>query len=120
MQIVIQIVISGRNTCIHYKGLSLYSTATQNYWGSPNAKICTGDTKICLTHNAKIKFVFPPTQTPNANQWNIGCFGSPTPFFCVGHVHLIFVHFDFIRIGSRFLSGIWALEYWNLIEIQPN
>ena len=58
--------------------LSLYDTATQNYWRcgftlgqSPNAKICVGDTnmlvcknaKICVTPNANAKICV----TPNAN-----------------------------------------------------
>ena len=62
--------------------------------GSSNVKICIGNTnmlvskdaKICLTPNAKHKIAFPQTQTPNANQWNIGIYGFPTrKFTCTFH-----------------------------------
>ena len=33
--------------------------------------------KICVTPTRNIKFALPPTQKPNASQWNIGCVGSP-------------------------------------------
>ena len=94
--------------------LSLYSTATQNYWptlifafgGSPNAKICVGNTnmlvskntKICRTPNTKHKICV----SPNANQWNIGCIGSPTQNIYIGQVHFIFVDVDFFQVGSHF------------------
>ena len=63
-------------------------------WGALSMrKTCVCDTnmllsknaKICLTPTRNIKFAFPPTQTPNANQWNIGCIGSPMQNFRVGH-----------------------------------
>ena len=37
-----------------------------------------------------LKFAFPPTQNPNASQWNIGCVGSLALGPCIGHVHFIF------------------------------
>ena len=44
-----------------------------------------------------LRFVLPPTQTPNANLWNIGRVGSPTQNSCVGHVDfMLFVH-HFLR-----------------------
>ena len=36
--------------------------------------------KFALSPTPNLKFVLPLTRTPNANQWNIGCVGSP----CIG------------------------------------
>ena len=58
--------------------------------------------KITLPPTQNIKFAFPPTQTLNANQRNIGCFGSPKQHFCIVHAHLIFVDVNLIRFGSCF------------------
>ena len=66
--------------------------------------------KICLTPQRET-CAFPPTQTRNANQWNVGCVGSPTQNLGVGHVHLIFVYVYFIRVGSRF-----SVEYGLNVE----
>ena len=55
------------------------------------------DTKICVTPNANVKNLPYPQQQPlNFSRW-------PCTFhlFCV----------DFIRVGSRFFSGIWALNF---------
>ena len=52
-----------------------------------------------LTQN--IKFAFPPTQNPNASQWNIGCVGSLALGLCVGHVHFIFFVLISFALGSR-------------------
>ena len=66
--------------------------------------------KFALPQTRNIKFAFVPTQTLNANQWNIGCFGSPTNNVCVGHVHfMFFVLISFAFGGQRKPSGIWAL-----------
>ena len=105
--------------------LSLYSTAMQNYWRwgfalgqLPNAKIRVGDTNMLVSKNAftptrTLKFALPPTQNPNASQWNIGCVGSPTQNSCIGHVDfMLFIPFfsRWVPNGNAVLSGIWALE----------
>ena len=48
-----------------------------------------------------LKFAFPPTQNPNASQWNIGCVGSLALGLCVGHVHFIFFVLISFALGSR-------------------
>ena len=68
--------------------------------------------KFALFPTRNIKFVLPPAQNPNASQWNIGCVGSQTHNFRVGHVHFIFWCGDFIRIGSRF-----SVEYGLLTHV---
>ena len=85
-----QVAESGKTSCytseVGSAMLNLYSTATQNYWHwananfrSPNRKICVPTCwylkmlKFALPPTRDIKFAFPPTQTPNGNQWNIGC-----------------------------------------------
>ena len=40
--------------------------------------------KIALPPMQNIKIVLPPTQNPNASQWNIGCVGSQTKIFALG------------------------------------
>ena len=50
----------------------------------------------------KLKFVLPPTQTPNASQWNIVCVGCPGVGSRVGHVHLIFFVSISFALGSQF------------------
>ena len=70
--------------------------------------------KICVSPTQNIKFVFPPTQNPNASQWNIGCVGSLALGLCVGHVHFIFFVLVSFALGSRpneVFSEIWALKY---------
>ena len=73
---------------------------------SKNAKFAVPLTQI-------FKFALPPTQNPNASQWNIGCVGSQTQNFCVGHVHsTLFVLIPFVLVTQRnpVCSGIWALS----------
>ena len=36
----------------------------------------------------RTKFALPPTQNPNASQWNIGYFESPGVGACIGHVRM--------------------------------
>ena len=54
--------------------------------------------KFALTPTQILKFTLPPTQNPNASQWNIGCVGSQTQNFHIGHVHFTFFCVDFICI----------------------
>ena len=70
-----------------FNDYSLYSTATQNHsrW-------------VLLRH---------PTQNPNASQWNIGCVGSQTQNFRVGHVHFMF----FVLISFAFGTQRESVEY---------
>ena len=52
--------------------------------------------------NMAFKFVLPPTQTPQASQWNRGCLGSPTQNFRIGYVHfMLFVLISFTLITQR-------------------
>ena len=49
-----------------------------------------------------LKFALPPTQTPNANRWNIGHGGSLNQKSCVGHVDFIlFVLISFALVFQR-------------------
>ena len=66
--------------------------------------------KFVLPPTRMLKFVLPPTQNPNMSQWNIGCVGSQAQNSRVGHVHFFSFCVDFILVGSRFFSGIWALK----------
>ena len=47
--------------------------------------------KFALPSTPNLKFALPPMPNPNASQWNIGCVGSQTQNFCIGHVHLNFL-----------------------------
>ena len=58
--------------------------------------------QFCVGYLKVLKFALPPMQNPNVSQWNIGCVGSPTHNFRVGHVHFICFGVDFFRVGSRF------------------
>ena len=87
--------------------LSLYSTATQNYW-----------LRGLALGNAKIKqhvgiFALPPTPTPDASQWNIGGVGSSG----VGHVYFMYISccLCIIFCAKADSSGIWALSAENLV-----
>ena len=47
-----------------------------------------------------LKFALPPTQTPNANRWNIGRVRSPTQNSRVGHVgHSGVGQLDFVHVA---------------------
>ena len=99
--------------------LSLYSTATQNHlcwvlalaW-TPTPQFWVTYTNMLGSKNAK--FALPKTRDPNVSQWNIGCVGSPTQFFCVGHVYfMLFIPGFFLRWipnANSVLSGIWTLH----------
>ena len=61
--------------------------------------------KICVTPTRNIKFALPPTQNPNASQWNIGIYK-----FCVGHVHsMLFVLISFALVTQREPSLQWNM-----------
>ena len=79
-------------------------------WVSKNAK-------ICVTPKVNSKICFTPKANPNANRWNIGRVRSPTQISCVGHVHFFLFFVDFIRVGSRFFSGIWALVLFHVKNV---
>ena len=57
---------------------------------------------MLVSKKKTLKFALPPTQNPNASQWNIGCVRSQTQNSSVGHIHFFFFGDDFIRVGSRF------------------
>ena len=67
--------------------------------------------KLALPPTRNLKFAFHPTRHPNASQWNIGCVGSPTQNFGVGHVHFTFFGVNFISVGYRF-----SVEYGLIIQ----
>ena len=69
-------------------------------------------TKICVTPNANFKICLPPTHNPNASQWNMGCVGSPTQNFCVGHVDfMLFVLISFALVTQREPSLQWNMGF---------
>ena len=58
---------------------------------------------------------------PKASQWNIGCVGSQMQIYRVGHVHLILLGVNFIRVGSHFFLveyGLWSNAFQKRVE--PN
>ena len=98
-------------------GLSLYSMGCKNMrilslrWLSPPMRnLVLGiptcwylkTLKFALPPTQILKFALPPTRNPNTSQLNIGCFGSQTQSFRIGHVHIIFLGVEFICVGSRF------------------
>ena len=56
--------------------------------------------KFAFLPTPNLKIALPPTPTPNASQWYIGCIGSPTQISRVGHVHFFFF---LCRFHSRWL-----------------
>ena len=89
---------------------SLYSTAAQNYW---HWGLALGDAKIyqhvgifwrylmlkfALHPTPNLKFVLPPTPTPDASQWNIGGVGSSG----VGHVYFMYISCIFHVVCASF------------------
>ena len=88
--------------------------------------------KFAFPPTRNIKFALPPIQNPNASQWNIGCVGSPTQNFGIGHVHLIlFVLISFALVTQREHSLQWnmglkctkimkLLEYLQMYCALPN
>ena len=59
--------------------------------------------KFAFSPKANLKFALPLMRTPNASQWNIGCVGSPTQNFHVGHVHC--------RLFVSISYALFAVEY---------
>ena len=111
------------------KVLSLYSTATQHTWrrglvlgNAPDARKLrwryqhvgilepTQNVKFASPPTQNVKFALPPTPTPDASQWNIGGFGSPTQDFCVGHIHfMLFMSISFASGTQRKLVFQWNM-----------
>ena len=105
---------------------SLYSTATQNpsRWGfalgkPPTREVCGENTNMLVFKKPAeptrtLKFVLPPTRTPNAKRWNIGRVGSSRVGARVGHVHFMIFVLTSFALGTQrkpfFLCGIWAYE----------
>ena len=59
-----------------------------------------------------MKFALPPRQNPNASQWNIGCVGSSTQNFRIGHVHfMLFVLISFALVTQREPSLQWNMDF---------
>ena len=58
--------------------------------------------KFASPPTPNLKFAFPPTQNPNASQWNIGCLGYQTQISGVRHVHFIFFVSISFALGSQF------------------
>ena len=66
--------------------------------------------KICVTPNGKHEICVTPTQNPNANEWNIGCVGSPMQHFRVGHVHFML----FVLISFALVTQCEPSLQWNM------
>ena len=85
--------------------------------GPPTPQFCVTYTnmlvsknaKICVPPDANLKFALPPTPTPNASQWNIGCVGSPMQDFRICNVHFIFGVISFAFGGQRKPSCQWNM-----------
>ena len=95
--------------------LSLYSTATQNYWrwgfvsGQPpqhkNLAIPT------CWYLKTLKCALPSTRNPIASQ-GIGRVGSPTQNFCVGYVDFkLFFPFSFALGTQRKRCSQWNMDF---------
>ena len=71
--------------------------------------------KICVTPNVNFfffKYALPPTQNPNASQWNIGCVGTQTQNLCIGHAHFVlFVLISFALVTQREPSLQWNMGF---------
>ena len=66
--------------------------------------------KFGLPRMPNLKFALPPTGSPNASQWNIGCLGSSGIGARIGHVHFrLFVSILF-AFGSQRKRG-FSVEY---------
>ena len=61
------------------------------------------------------------TGRPNASQWNIGCVGSQTQNFRVGHVHFIFLGVGFISVCPTFQWNMGFSHFLNsTCNMQPS
>ena len=90
--------------------LSLYSTATQNYLRNFTLEIPT--LEFALAPMRILKVALPPTRKPNPSQWNIGCIGSQTQNFQVGHVHfMLFLLMSFALRTQREPSLQWNMGF---------
>ena len=69
--------------------------------------------KFALPSTQMLKFALPQTPTPNASQWNIGCVGSPTQNFSVGHVHSFFLGVAWQGISLPYKS-LWFKSHRGL------
>ena len=59
---------------------------------------------------SSLKFTLPPTRTPNASQWNIGCVGAPGIGAGTGHTHfMLFVSISFALGGQRKRGFQWNM-----------
>ena len=118
--------------CDASRGLSLYSTATQNSgvrgwrWAiAPKPDFCVGDTNMLVSFalgdanfsrfypTRNLKVAFYPTRNPNASQWNIGCVGCQRKIFASGmYISCFLCRFHLRRApnANPFLCGIWALK----------
>ena len=66
--------------------------------------------KFALPPTRNIIFELPPTKKKNTSQWNIGCVGSPTQNFRIGHVHfMLFVPILFALGIQREPSLQWNM-----------
>ena len=74
--------------------------------------------KFALPPTQYIKFALPGTENPNASQWNIGCVGSPTQNFRVGHVHfMLFVLISF-GMGNQCKPSLqWNMGFTVLVPL---
>ena len=78
----------------------------QNFTFGDTNMLVSKNTKICVIPDSNLKFALPPTQNPNASQWNIGRVGYPTPTFRLGHVDFML----FIPFFSRWVP-LFSVEY---------
>ena len=79
----------------------------------PNAKYTNMLVYFALCWYLKmLKFVFPPTQNPNASQWNIGCVGCQRNIFASSmYISCFLCTFHLRRApnANPFFGGIWAI-----------
>ena len=100
--------------------LSLYSTAMQNTWRrglapTPDARILRWRYQHVgiFWRYLTLKCVSPPTLTPYASQWNIGCVGSQRKMLALAMYILYFLsrfHLRLVPNANPIPSGIWALD----------
>ena len=70
-----------------------------------------------LPPKRNIKFALPPMQNPKPSQWNIGCVGSTTQNFRIGHLHfMLFVLVSFALVTQRKPSLQWNMGFSFIIS----
>ena len=96
--------------------LSLYSTATQNYWRWVLLHQVTQF--FCVTRrqtpDAKPKICVSPDSKPRCQSVEYRWRWVPTPNSGVGHVHFFFLcrfHSRWVANANPISSGIWALYF---------